>query len=59
MEPTQKQEATQQEKLLVRYCELRQQVYSLLTRSMEEGSRAYDDEMKKLHKELEQVMSKL
>ena len=59
METTQKQGMDQGDQLLLRCCELRQRVYSLLQKSMDEGSRQYDEEMRKLHKEIEAVMAKM
>ncbi len=44
---------------LQRCCELRGRLYELLRKSMEEGSRAYDAEMKQLHDEITLVMAKI
>ena len=47
------------EEILLRCCTLRQKIYHLLQKSLQEESREYDKEMKRLHAEVDKLMAQL
>ena len=47
------------EDILQKCCERRSRLYELLRKSMDEGSGAYDQEMKKLRQEIDSLMSQI
>lgn len=53
------QELIQQNKLLLKYAELRLEVFSLFKKSIQENTDEYSLQIEKIHKEIEEVLTKL
>lgn len=59
MKTTEQKGNQKSEELLLRCCEKRQKLYALLQRSLDEGSQQYDEEMRQLHGEIDQLMKQM